>query len=41
MLGLESVDQWLASRPDLDRHIVLSAVITHHLKVRNASSNSR
>lgn len=29
---------WLATRPDLDRMVILSAVLTHHLKAREDAS---
>jgi CRISPR-associated endonuclease/helicase Cas3 len=35
MLELEDVRAWLGSRPDIDWDVVLSAVLTHHLKLKN------
>src|SRR4051794_29352515 len=33
MLALKGVTKWLEGRPDIDADLVLSAVLTHHLKV--------
>jgi len=33
MLGLDAVDQWLRTGPDMDTDVLLAAVISHHLKV--------
>ncbi len=39
MLGLENVHQWVTSRNDIDWDVVLSAVMTHHLRVRSDGSD--
>ena len=33
LLALDDVTDWLKQRPDLDADLVLSAVLTHHLKI--------
>jgi CRISPR-associated endonuclease/helicase Cas3 len=38
LLGLKPVHEWLGTRPDLDRDLILSAVLTHHLKARDAEA---
>ena len=35
MLGHRKVHQWVATRDDIDWDVVLSAVMTHHLRVRS------
>jgi CRISPR-associated endonuclease/helicase Cas3 len=38
LIGLPEVTKWLESNPLIDVPVVLSAVMTHHLKARNNSS---
>jgi CRISPR-associated endonuclease/helicase Cas3 len=39
IIGLPEVTKWLESNPVIDVPVVLSAVMTHHLRARNSTQN--